>query len=303
MRHILYHANCCDGFASAYIAWSRYGDADTQYHPVSYGQPVPGEIMPGDDVLILDFSYPRETLLALNDKLNSLLVLDHHKTAEQDLAGLSFCHFDNTQCGCLLTWQHIYGSLTPPTALRLIDARDRGEAWNPGYDPAQKKFVFDFYAGLWLGTERTFDAWANCFPSSPNESIINTSVFMDKLLTTGAAINRAMQISVEQACEGAFMIALPRQISADTLYHHVPCVLSPLYQSEIGHHLLHTHGSLFAVIVRTAGRSIEVSLRSRDVGSAPTFDCGAYARQFGGGGHYSAAGFSASLHDLHTWIL
>src|SRR5437879_5233397 len=94
---IAYHANCIDGFCAAWIAWRVHRDA-AEYRAVQYGQAAPSDVE-GRDLLILDFSYPREQLIALADKASSILVLDHHKTARADLEGLPFCIFDMDRSG------------------------------------------------------------------------------------------------------------------------------------------------------------------------------------------------------------
>jgi hypothetical protein len=43
----------------------------------------------GLDVAIVDFSYKRPVMVELASKAKSILVLDHHKTAQADLDGLS----------------------------------------------------------------------------------------------------------------------------------------------------------------------------------------------------------------------
>ena len=62
---LLYHANCPDGFGSAYSFWKKFGD-DMEYIPVKHGQPPP-EGLSGKNVYIADFAYKRDILLELNE--------------------------------------------------------------------------------------------------------------------------------------------------------------------------------------------------------------------------------------------
>ena len=82
---------CHDGIAAAWAAWTVFGDLAT-YVPASYGDapPVVVDAITGDprDVIVADFSYPREKILRLHDEARSLLVLDHHASAEAALVGL-----------------------------------------------------------------------------------------------------------------------------------------------------------------------------------------------------------------------
>src|SRR5688500_3788876 len=103
MRYVLYHGNCHDGFGAAWAARRKFGDAAV-YQPVTHGYPPP-TMPPGSEVLIVDFAYPRSTLLELDDQ-HQVQVLDHHKTAQTDLEGLGFCIFDLERSGAMLTWEY-----------------------------------------------------------------------------------------------------------------------------------------------------------------------------------------------------
>src|ERR1041385_5371355 len=50
------------------------------------GPCIPVRQIEGRDVLIVDFSYPLATLRAIAAEARSVLVIDHHKTAQEDLA-------------------------------------------------------------------------------------------------------------------------------------------------------------------------------------------------------------------------
>ena len=78
---VIYHDPCDDGFASAWVAQKKWGSGLTMV-PANYGQAIPDEdILSGKNVLIADFSYPKEELEALAAIASEVVVLDHHKTA------------------------------------------------------------------------------------------------------------------------------------------------------------------------------------------------------------------------------
>lgn len=79
---VIYHDPCLDGFTAAWAAWRRWPDA--QFVGANYGQPAPD--VAGKHVLIVDFSYKAAVLEALGELAASIVVLDHHKTARDDLA-------------------------------------------------------------------------------------------------------------------------------------------------------------------------------------------------------------------------
>ena len=82
---VIYHGGCWDGFCAAWLLRGRYPDAE--FIPARYGDPAPMEKMAGSRVFVVDFSYPRNVLIEMHRLAYSLVVLDHHKTAQKDLEG------------------------------------------------------------------------------------------------------------------------------------------------------------------------------------------------------------------------
>jgi len=81
---------------------------------VSYGKPIP-QMDDASKVFIVDFSYPRQQLLELAQRMNSVVVLDHHATAQQDLNELTLpgkeskIIFNMAKSGAVLTCEYFHG--------------------------------------------------------------------------------------------------------------------------------------------------------------------------------------------------
>lgn len=161
----VYHGpGCADGLASAWAVHRALGDG-VEFVAAQYGDTPPGYKkhviadlagatvtrptgeMAGRDVLIVDFSYPRATLEALAREARSVLVLDHHKTAQEDLIGLAkinpkgpgyldcLAHldhpgrinlaaiFDMDRSGAGITWDYLVGGPRSPL-IDLVEDRD-----------------------------------------------------------------------------------------------------------------------------------------------------------------------------------
>ena len=80
MTTCIYHANCPDGFAAAWVV--KKALENVVFFPAGY-QTTPPDVT-GKDVVIADFSYKRPVLLEMAAQANSILILDHHKTAIED---------------------------------------------------------------------------------------------------------------------------------------------------------------------------------------------------------------------------
>lgn len=107
----IYHGNCADGFGAAWV-FSRYADREFDFHPGVY-QDAPPDVE-GRDVYLVDFSYKREVVESMMRKCRSVTLIDHHKTALEDLAPL-FEDMDCTCCrvensGAMLAWEFFRGT-------------------------------------------------------------------------------------------------------------------------------------------------------------------------------------------------
>ena len=74
-------------------------------------------------VYILDFSYPREITGRIAEACN-LVLIDHHKTAAENLEGIGCCHFDTARSGAVLAWQHFHPGAPIPEILLYVEDRD-----------------------------------------------------------------------------------------------------------------------------------------------------------------------------------
>ena len=262
-RFVLYHAGCADGFGAAWAAWRALGDRAT-YLPVQYGEPLP-PIPDGALVTIVDFSYPRDVLLALRDRSLALAVLDHHKSAAEDLAGLPFVTFDMEKSGCRLAWEFWHPHEEMPRLLAHIEDRD-----------------------LWrfaLGGTREISAWLASWPREFDRWSWGTAQLEEaegQVCAEGAAILRAQAQHVEAMANHAGLI--------DLAGHRVPCANATLFQSDLGQALCARYPAApFSATYFDAADGRRVwSLRTR----RDDVDVSAVARGFGGGGHRAAAGFT-----------
>lgn len=255
---VLYHANCWDGFCAAWVARKRLGDIEAV--PVQYGKPMPDVL--GRNVFILDFSYPRKEVLAIHGTTQGLVILDHHKTAEEELAGLEFCTFSSEKSGGRLAWEFWYGSEPSPWLVDYIEDRDlwrHALPYSQAINAALRSYPLSF--GLW-------DDFSTQKPT----------VFVQE----GEAIRRReKQIVIEHTRN-----ARTQSIAG----YAVPVVNATVLFSEIAGEL--SKGERFGACYfdRQDGKR-QWSLRSDENG----LDVSAIAKQFGGGGHAHAAGYEESL--------
>ena len=118
---VIYHAECTDGFGSAYAAWKLLGNR-AEYHARKHGTPPPD--VKGKNVVILDFSFDNATIKKMIEDAEALVVIDHHKTAMVELHDISNTIFDMSHSGTVLSWNFFHPGKDPPKFLLYIEDRD-----------------------------------------------------------------------------------------------------------------------------------------------------------------------------------
>lgn len=253
--YVLYHNNCPDGFGAAFAAWKKFG-SNAHYIAVDHGNPPP-KMKTGSQVYIVDFAYSRQILDQLS-KEHPIQIIDHHKSAQEELSHLPNAIFDMTKSGAVLTWEYFHPGTDIPLLLQYIQDKDLWQFLLPQSD--------EFTVALSL-YDFDFEIWEQL--SVPD------------LLAEGELLLRYKRKLLHRLCREFYW-----QIIAG---YRVPVANSPLFASEIGNRLCQEHPDApFAACYVDYGSSAQGwSLRS--IGE---FDVSAVAKQFGGGGHRNAAGFS-----------
>jgi oligoribonuclease NrnB/cAMP/cGMP phosphodiesterase (DHH superfamily) len=268
MIHVLYHDSCYDGFACAFIA--RFVNPSCTLHPVSYGTPIP-EIPDDQTVWILDFSYPKDILLALANRSAGVTVLDHHKTAEENLRNLTAPKlnivFDMNESGATLTWKH-FVSAHVPDFIKYIRDRD-----------------------LWLfelSGSKEFSAWLASYPRDLEVWNKLRLTPIPDAVREGTAILRFQDQKVEEICKGAVL----KNISG----YEVPVVNRPyggVFASEVGNLLCKQFPK--AAFSAAYCDNLLIGKKLWSLRSIGDFDVSAIASSMGGGGHRNAAGFEEDI--------
>ena len=259
MSHALciYHGNCTDGFAAAWAV--RNAMPGAEFVSATYGSAPPD--VTGRTVYIVDFSYPRDVLLAMAEKAAQIVVLDHHKTAAEQLVDLPAnvqAIFDMERSGCMLAWQHFFGHELPPQLLLHIQDRDLW-TWKLPHTKEILAAVFNY--------EHDFETWDRLMWGP-----------IDALREEGRALLRKHEKDIGTLLPSA----RPAQIAGYT----VPAInLPPMMASDAGAIL--AQGQPFAAVYWDTRSGRQYSLRSAPDG----VDVAEIAQQFGGGGHKHAAGF------------
>ena len=264
----IYHANCADGFTAAWVVRKALGEDNVEFYPGFY-QTSPPDVT-GREVILVDFSYKRPVLEQMRDKAKSILILDHHKSAWDDLKDLPGVTsvFDMYRSGARITWDHYFPGKIAPQVLYHIEDRD---LWK--FDLQKTR---EIQAAI-FSYEYDFNIWDK-FMSLHKDHL-------DNLSNEGAAIERKHFKDIRE-----LLTVVTRRMNIAG--HNVPVANLPyIYSSDAGHIL--GENEPFAACYWDTPTGRVFSLRSSETG----VDVSDIAKQFGGGGHKHASGFEISYEE------
>ncbi len=256
---ILYHAACRDGFCAAWVARKYFAtqERDIEAVPVLYGQEPPD--VRGRDVYVLDFCFQRDVMVHLNNQAWQLLALDHHKSAAEDMKGLSFAVFDMERSGAGVTWDWFFFGKPRPWIVDYVEDRDLWRKRLPETDA-----VSAFLSTIPF----TFEAWDSA-----------AKLDVPFVVPMGKVVLARTEQYVTEIAKNAIRVQFEG--------FDVPLVNAP--QMDISDLLSHlAEGEPFSMgWFQRADGKFSYSLRS----CAGGVDVAELARRHGGGGHIQAAGF------------
>lgn len=288
----IYHGGCADGFTAAWAVWRALGDIE--FVPGVYGKAPPD--VTGRDVIMVDFSYKRPVIEAMAATCRTMLILDHHKTAAAELAGVDRPYVESMGWDAYLDSVHnAFHQLDrdPRAPFAVFDMNRSGAqiAWDFFHPRKPRPVLVEYVADrdLWrfdLDRSREVAAWIYSWPMDfltwDGIAAALQGDEMARAQTGGAAILRQHDKNV------ASLIRNTRRVMriGGAL---VPVANVPHFMASDAGNLLAQEASFSATYYDRPGARV-FSLRSVLNGA----DVAAIAAQYGGGGHRNAAGFQAA---------
>lgn len=285
----IYHGNCADGFGAAWAVRKALPEMD--FHPGVYGDAPPD--VTGRDVIMVDFSYKRAALDQMAQSAASILILDHHKTAQEDLAPFAI-----EQCGgARLAYADVPGlfsdlrEIDRPPVVALFDMNRSGAtmAWDCFHYGEARPPLLDHIEDrdLWLfKLEGTREIQANVFSFPYDFEVWDRLMDMpvEMLRAEGAAIERKHHKDIAE------LVAVMKRRMVIGAYD-VPVANLPYTLTSDAGHLMAVKGEPFAGCYWDTPKGRVFSLRSTEDG----IDVSGIAKSYGGGGHRNASGFTMPI--------
>ena len=280
--YVLHHDDN-DGWFGGAIAIGTLFDPTIEIiaKAVQYGQDFPvamDDLKNEDSVYIIDFSYSREILDEVHKRVQTLVVLDHHETAESQLKGAPYAIYDLTKSGALLAWEYFVPQYPPSPVCEIVNAWDLWNKNHPDYN-------WDIVRAFYLGTREfkgNYDFW-NAMAASysfPKECIEAGNALLEQFFVTVNDVKNDTRTVIEEingkrVC--FFRCASDVSLLSDALYS------DPELNLDI------------TAAVMLKDDQWVTSLRTP---KPHEIHVGNIAKKLGGGGHKAAAGFRVHKKDI-----
>ena len=290
----IYHANCNDGFAAAWVVWLKY-ENEVQYVPGFYEKSPPD--VTGKHVIMVDFSYKHDVILELAKTAKSITIIDHHKSALEDLKQFQITEecsyktiddvlkqvdlyrdnvcaiFDMNHSGVILTWKFFFPDIPPPSVLNHVEDQDLAR-FKLDHTKEILAYICSFHYN--------FQDWLKLILSADRNPD-----FKDKMIFEGRTLLR----NKEKDIRSLLTFGTRKMVIGGYL---VNIANAPKYMGSDVATIL-SENELFAAAYVDSQTHRVFSLRSR---GDKALDVSKIAESYGGGGHYNAAGFSVVFDDL-----
>lgn len=281
---VIYHDNCADGLTAA--ACFKNALIDCEFLPATYDtfEQVDVSRMAGASVYFVDFSPSYSKLLAIAAVAKSVVVLDHHKTAQaalttalpEDVNNVKVI-FDMGHSGAALAWRYLYPDKLEPALVAYVEDRD---LWH--FKLPDSKAVSEYLSSF----PRTVDSYLTLLQESMTQwdfvaqAAVSGSILLRKLEATVHENLSRMSYELRADPNGACYVAIGNVCTA----------ISETAKAALDKWPIVTYSETYMDKCSAGCVTRVYSLRSRG-----DFDVSEVAKRNGGGGHPAAAGYSVKV--------
>ena len=287
---VVSHHPCADGFTARWVVrkWilENFNEEKLDKVVVVDGvhQSEPKiDMFEGKVVLMLDFVYPLNVLKQLIEKVDDIIVLDHHVSTKKEIeplidSGMIGGYFDLNHSGCKITWDLLFPITEPPSVLKVIESRD---LWK--FDVPNTKEI----SACVFSYDYTFENWDYLMDNKNLQEIISDGIVIERKYNKD--INEFNCKLKRYVYFGGSKIPI-----ANIPYTHASDLGNKMLKNEKGEYI---EAFSITYFVDTNG-DINIGLRSHDKGE----DVSVIAKKYGGGGHRNVSGFKIKKGGKLPWV-
>jgi hypothetical protein len=124
---VIFHEPCNDGFTAAWVV-NKFLGGHAEFYPARHGTAPPD--CTGRDVIMLDFSFPKENMEVIAQQVNTLIIIDHHQTAHEavstikDLPNVICNVVEGDESGAKMAWKYFFPNRPVPHLVNIVSDND-----------------------------------------------------------------------------------------------------------------------------------------------------------------------------------
>lgn len=274
---IIYHSRDLDGISSCVIFldwWNRqkFDNVELTTLGWDYGNDIP-DLSEYDKVTMCDISFPVEKMKELYNKLNDKFIyIDHHISAIKDLEQNKLTSIvglrDASVAATELTWKYFNPNTEIPLSIELLGMYD---SWRNHDKDKWDNMILPFQYGMRL-TANNIDNF--------NNKLLYDDTLVDKIIEVGKNILKYQSQIDDKLCKD-------NSFECEFHGYKAICLNGGGFNSGVFKSMYDENKHDIMIPFMYNGNEWKFSLYStkKDV------DCSKLAKLYGGGGHFSAAGF------------
>ncbi len=272
----IYHSKDLDGYASGAIVKLKYPDAIMVGY--DYGQPISFEEFIGQDVIMIDVSWPMKDMFKLATLCN-LTWIDHHASAINDFHKWSMedgCGIPITavlevgKAACEIGWKYLFPEVQMPHAIEMLGQYD---TWRNEEKEYWSKIILPFQYGM-----RSICTSPETFPTQLLVPDDDWNEELQIITTAGIGILSYIKSSNSVYCRSAF------EIEFEGL--RAICLNTNGFSSQTFESVYDESKHDVMIPFAYSGKFWKFSMyTTKDI------DLSVIAKRLGGGGHKQACGF------------
>ena len=283
---IIYHqvskdVDCPDGITAAWVASRALPTA--KIIGVNYKDGIDTSLLKKYSMIYLvDFSLPTEQAKELLEAGVKIIILDHHKTALENLSIfkkiiMGKIDISPNQCGATLAWEYFFPYKEAPYFLELVRDRDTWTFIHPETKAFHEAFSFKRHEAK--GKESIFQLMDSL-------AVMSREEIVEKIIPMGESLLAEKERKVKEIAQrweefklGEYTIAIVRLEAEEGRF-----------TSDICAEMYKTLNYPFVGAINEFTGSFDLRSNSKTT----NFDVSAIAKTYGGGGHRNASGFPLS---------
>lgn len=276
---VLYHGDCPDGWAAAWVAYNALKVTDTELpalHKMTYGRPVP-DLDGCERVYLVDFSLPHAALVDLAQR-HQVTVLDHHQSAIDDILAATGWELE--------PGSNVLPPESPYTAVLDVNRSGAGITWDFFHSPRPRPPAIDYVEDrdLWrfaLPRSEAVNAYLRAQPFTLGswDDIEQYGLGVNDMADAGLGVLLHIKAYCRAAAGHAYWCEMGDRRFPIVNVTYESC-------SEVADHLLEVFDcDMAGYFFETGDGQWQYGFRSRN--GVTVHD---HAKAFGGGGHPQAAG-------------